>query len=352
MTAYGFRLHQIVAHPGRSQRKIPLSKLRRTSDPDTEIDSLQLLREELQALVNIPLVGSPSYITNAPGLSDDGRLGDDAELSTKKRQPMLFLRKVAQDGRRLDLQFEYGVEGDYDALLDIDGTSAPMTGKAGGRTYRVWLVLPATGDHGIMISEVKGRTYVGEVLFHWLRCRNQNAAVSFDGTGAKIEQPWTRWMAHPMFDPERFGRIAQDATAFTLTLTRHAKKPNGEPDEGTVKVRESGLSTDRVPAVMEVMREWWLNRSKGTKDERSKHGAESVEALVRVGLDDEFDDGEISFKENNKQQTITANTVDRLFIYPLGEVPPSSESLLGAAKSRLPGILSALDSNIDLHASM
>lgn len=349
LTAYGYRLHQVVAHPGHSRRRLPLSKLNRPGE-SSPVDALELLQEQLGEMVGRPLVGSPAYVTSKPEPADTA--GDGSEAGLAKRKPMLFLRQVSQVGRRLDLQFEYGIEGDYESLLDVSGISSSMKGKAGGRVYRVWILLPQTGDSGVMISEVKGRTYVGEVLFRWLRCLNQNEAVTFDGAGNQVEQAWTRWMAHAMFDPERFSRVEQEATGFALTLTRHSKKASGEPDEGTVKVRESGIGVDRIEGVMAVMLDWWNNRYKGTKEERSRHGAEAVEALVHVGLNDEFDDGEISFKENNKQQTITPNTVDRLFIYPLGDVRPSSESVLGAAKTRLPGILSALDSNIDLEASI
>ncbi len=265
---------------------------------------------------------------------------------------MLFLRKVSQHGRRLDLLFDYGVEGDYETLLESTGAYSPMTGKAGGRGYRLWLVFPETGNAAVMVSEVKGRTHVGEVLFHWLRCLNQRDAVTFDAAGNRAETAWLRWVANPMFDPDRFASIASEASNFSLTLRRQAKKSDGGPDEGTVKVTETGLSVERIGGVMAVMLNWWNNRQNGSKGERSRKGAEQVEALVHLKMDEEFDDGEISFKENNKQQTITPNTVDRLFIYPMGEVPPSSEAILQAAKSRLPPILSALDMNIDLDASM
>lgn len=349
MTAYGYRLHQVLVHPARKQSTLDMSKVYPTGDSKNSVHAIELLLKQLTGLVDHPLVGSPTYLTDRPQPLDDG---EPEEGAAGKRQPMLFLRRVSQHGRRLELLFDYGVEGDYETLLDVSGESSPMTGKAGGRGYRLWLVFPEAGNAALMVSEVKGRTHVGEVLFHWLRCMNQREAVTFDEAGNRVEAAWLRWTAHPMFDPERFARIEADASNFTLTLTRKAKKADGGPDEGTVKVTESGLGVERIGGVMALMLNWWHNRQQGTKGERSRRGAEEVEALVNVKMSEEFDDGEISFKENNKQQSITPNTVDRLFIYPLGEVPPSSELVLETAKLRLPPILSALDMNIELDASM
>lgn len=326
-----------------------MSKLHRTGDSSNTIHAVQLLSEQLTELVGHPLVGSPTYLTDKPQPVD----GEESEEGlVRKRKPMLFLRQVAQHGRRLDLLFDYGVEGDYETLLEASGAYSPMTGKAGGRGYRLWLIFPETGKAAVMVSEVKGRTHVGEVLMHWLRCMNQREAVTFDASGNRTEKAWIRWAANPMFDPDRFAAIASEASNFSLTLRREGKKSDGGPDEGTVKVTETGLSVERIGGVMAVMLNWWNNRQSGSKGERSRKGAEQVEALVHLKMDEEFDDGEISFKENNKQQTITPNTVDRLFIYPMGEVPPSSPAILQAAKTRLPAIMSALDMNIDLDTSM
>src|SRR3546814_9020273 len=88
---------------------------------------------------------------------------------------------------------------------------------------------------------------------------------------------------------------------------------------------------------------------KGTQYDRRQHAAQDVFGLIDPDVvgpaftnGEIFTDGEISFKENGKVQTINAETVDRLFVYPLRGKRPKEKKLLAEALVIVTGIANTL----------
>ena len=80
-----------------------------------------------------------------------------------------------------------------------------------------------------------------------------------------------------------------------------------------------GLKSTPIEKLTQVLLDMLHRKGSGTEIERRKAAAADVLTLVEPDVGGvEFTDAEISFKENGKTQTVTSETVDKLFVYPPG----------------------------------
>ncbi|MHA7145483.1 hypothetical protein ACX80U_12270 [Arthrobacter sp. TmT3-37] len=273
------------------------------------------------------------------------KLDDEDELV-----PYLIVTDVTRERRRIDVIAAYGKENDYEDLHSRDGSpSVQMKKKAATRKYQVTFHVPSVGTEAIMVSITKGRSYLGETLLQRLNVQSQRGAVSFDGAGTPSETPWIRWRPAPMFDPGRIDTIINEGASHALTLTGRGRLPSGAQSSGTIKLTEQGIPVSRMSDLIQVIRSWWGRKKVGSPEDRSKEGAQELGVLVSADIDNfDYEDGEISFLENGKKQTITPNTIERLFIYPIGDVLPSPAIWRSTVAGKLKSINTGLQIELDL----
>ena len=189
-----------------------------------------------------------------------------------------------------------------------------------------------------MACETKGRTQAGEALMHLLKVENQHLAFTASATGGDPEK-WLRWGCKSIFDPGRIQTIMRDSEKHAIRLRRKSHGVSGAPKNGDVILTEQGIPVSSIMPVVGIIKKWWDGRGTGTAESRSKDAADELGSLVSVNVSGiDFNDGEITFQENGKTQTITPNTVERLFVYPLGDQPPSDDDLRQFAAGRLAGM--------------
>lgn len=334
MTAFGYRLSTVVVHDGAKHKELPMGKL-----VGGEADAVKAFVKQCERFVGYALIGRPTYADKSSGRNESPEGGS---LDPKGHDPYLLIKSVTADGRRVDVSVEYGREGDFESLLHRDRTpSQPMRGKAASRTYRLIFFFPTTGSKGIMISETRGVTHAGEILLHWLSVTNQRESVTVTDGSLVQNKSWDRWKQHPMIDEDRLASIKTGASNVELQVTR--RKKSGAPNSGRLAVSEKDLSIKKVDAAFDLILHWFAERTVGTKDERKLAGAFAVGELIDYGVDDEFEDGVIRFKENGKTQSVSATTIDQLFIYPLGDITPTLQSIYYSAVQRLTPMAKELD---------
>jgi hypothetical protein len=334
VTAFGFRLSTVVVHAGMKRDELAMGKL-----VGGEPDAVKAFVSQCAGYVDYALIGQPVYAGRGRGRDESPEGG---ALDANGHDSYLMIKSVTADGRRVDVVVEYGREGDFETLIHRDRTpSLPMRGKAASRVYRMIFFFPTTGSKGIMIAETRGTSYAGETLLRWLSVANQRASVSVTEDGVTPVKQWDRWKHRPMIDPNRLAAIKNGASEVELQVTR--RKKSGAPDSGRLVVSERDLSVSKVDAAFDLLLQWFAERAKGTKDERKAKGAFAVGELIDYRNDDEFTDGVIRFKENGKVQSVNATTIDQLFIYPLGDVTPTLQTIYYTAVQRLTPMVKELD---------
>lgn len=345
MAAYGYRLFTIEAFLRRSRTKGDLTDL---SDLGVGTDGATELVRHLTDNKDSLLVGAANY-RRVGDFEDEG---DDLVRASRKH-PYLVVRDVQREGNRVEVQVEYGREGDYEILLSSDGSETiEMKGRAAARRYRVWFIFPerqTEGKTGFVISETRGRTHAATALVHWLRVQNQRA-VSRVTDGNLQEGDWVRWHTVEAFDPHRLDDVLSESSSHQITLRRKTVDAAGDRRGGALKLTQQGIPVSKVRDLKAIIQNWWETRNDRSL-ERRRSAARDLGVLL--GMSDEastlgFNDGEISFQEMNKTQTISPNTIERLYVYPLGERPQSKNEILTAAFETLRGIAPALDVEVDL----
>lgn len=346
MTAYGYRLFTIDAYLGRSRNELDFENL---SDGGVDSNAVDELERHLRAIDGELLFGAATYRNDPPNPDEE-----EDEISSKvtKRHPYLRVRSVARSGQRIQVAVEYGREGDYEYLLSQDGSAnIEMRGKATARVYRVWFLIPRKGTSGFVVSETRGRTNAAAVLVHWMRVQNQHQAVSFNSDGARSETPWVRWDVREAFDAHRIDEVLKESSDHAVTLRRRAADGAGNRTSGELRLTQQGIPQSRKDDIKEIISKWWEERGLGRTPERRREAAKQLGTLIGVSdaLDKlDFNDGEITFSEKNKTQTISPNTIERLFVYPLGEQRPRDKELLGAALTTLRPMAEDLKIEIDV----
>lgn len=261
-------------------------------------------------------LGSPTYYVDE--ITEEIR---EAQLQDATELPYFVLEEVTRADRVLRFAVQVGKESDHDRLVARDGSGEPMTKRAAVRRLYAWMIFPAAGDHALLVSETRGRTYIGALLVEWLTRTLQRNAVSLDDKGKRQEEPWLNWKLEARIDGARLDGLLNGSSNFAIRLRRKTVTATGGRSSYDLELVQYGLKKTPVDKVFGVIQAMYDRIGVGSETHRREQAAKDVIELVDGdgvgGL--EFNDGEISFLENGKTQTINAETVDRLFIYPLGD---------------------------------
>ncbi|MFK0402531.1 hypothetical protein ACIQTT_09400 [Microbacterium sp. NPDC090225] len=289
-------------------------------------DACEAVYRAAQALEGELSVGAPAFYQDPE--SEEIR---QSELEKSDNLPYFLLKSVSLSGRVLKFVVRTGRESDHDGLMSRGGASESMKQKAAVRQLRVWMVFPTAGDFAFMISETRGRGHAGELLLKWITRTLQRESVTINAKGKREEADWLHWKVEPRIDGSRLDGILQDSTDHSLRLKRRGVSSTGERGSLELELVQFGLKQTPIEKIAEAISKMAARRDSGSRAQREVEAAKDVVELVDSdvgGLD--FNDGEISFKENGKVQTINAETVDRLFVYPLGGKRPKADAIFGA----------------------
>ncbi len=305
----------------RSQKFLRIEDVSEAADNVDACTEVFRVAQEIEGKLEL---GAPTYY-----VSEEHEEQRESEMAAATELPYFVLEDVKRDDRVIEFRVRIGRESDHDGLMKRDGSSEPMSERAAVRRFSVWMVFPAAGDYAFMISETRGRTYVGELLLQWLTRTLQREAVTVSDKGKKNEGPWLNWKLEPRIDGHRLDGILSDSGNHAFKLRRHTVSAAGGRSSYDLELTQIGLKKTSVEKLLEVIMKMNDRRGKGNEKDRRKQAAKDVLSLVDAdvaGVD--FTDGEISFTERGKVQTINAETVDRLFVYPLGSKRPSEKKLL------------------------
>jgi hypothetical protein len=309
---YGYRIHTVQPQIQRSRRYLQINDVSSVASSEDACDELENRLNGLKELGT--LFGSPTYFVSA----EEDMVRKEKQDATE-RIPYFTVLDVTRFGRSITVAVEQGQEADHDGLRSREGDRESIKGKAAVRDSTVIFIFPQEGPYAFMVSEVRGRSYGGERLVQWLSRTTQRDAITFDGAGNKLEAPWLNWNIEPQMDGERLDGILSGSANFAFKLRRRTLNAASQPGSYDLEVVQFGLKQKPIERVLEVLMNIANRAGVGTEAERRARAAEDVLTLVGDDImDADFTDGELSFDEQGKRQTVNAESIDKLFIYPTG----------------------------------
>jgi hypothetical protein len=125
----------------------------------------------------------------------------------------------------------------------------------------------------------------------------------------------------PRIDGDRLDGILNGSSEHTFKLRRQTVSAQGARKSYDIELVQLGLKKATIADVLKVLVSMSERKSKavGTPKDRRKSAAADVLSLVDASVSGvEFTDAELSFSENGKTQRVNAETIDELFVYPVG----------------------------------
>lgn len=328
MAVYGYRIHTMEPHIARKRTEDSFLKVEDVSKAGGEVDALDQFAAELRALREASTqLGSPTYY-----IDDTHEEAREQAIEEADDLPYFEVVEVRQDGRVLEVIVETGREADHDALVSRDGTHEPIKRKAAVRRSLVLFVFPLRGNMAVMVSEVRGRSYAGELLVQWITRRAQRSAVTVDDKGNRKEAPWLNWRLTPRIDGNRLDGILKDSANHAFKLRRRTVNAQGGRASYDIELVQWGLKKTPIEKVGDVLMKMAARSGQGSETDRRKSAAKDVLTLVEPDVGGVgFDDAELTFTENGKTQSINSETIEQLYVYPLGSKRPKAKDLRNAA---------------------
>lgn len=324
MSVYGFRLHTIEAFDGHRRAK---------AIEFAEDEMVGALEADLRPLEGLTFTRAPVY-KPADALDDE---------SVPVRTPVMRIDTVRREGSRLEVEVGYGRTGEHSFLLGSDGSVRDLHGWAPARRYISVFYGARVGARGAMVSSVAGRTFAGELLMRRASVQAALRADQPDASGA-----WRRWVPRVMVDQHRIEEVAQKGDLEGIQLERRSFDAAGNLTRRPVTLTQSGVLKKHTPHVTELLKRW-VSAAAG---ERTLSKSAEVSALVELVDGDVgalgFTDGKLSFKENDKTQTIGPSTLDRILVYPVGSEPLDAPALRRHGSERIRPLSEVLGLAVDL----
>lgn len=312
MSVYGFRIHEVTAHPARKRPRLEFGG----AGLDDPIGTLKQ---------QISLVEGRTFVRDA---TYDLEGGSGSTVTVPARTPVLRVDKVQCSGNRAEFSLSYGRTGEHAFVMRTDGQpDLPLDDAAPSRHYNAVLYLPRAGDRALLLSEVKGRTFAGMMLMKRLSVEAARAAAS-----GPDQDDWIRWMPVAVFDEARIDAVLSDGSLDGIRLTRTAQTVGGARKTKALTLTQDGVPAGREKTARDLVK-GWLRRAGRTMT------GQDMSTLVQMvdgdvgGLD--FTDGVITFDEGGKIQSVSPSKLEKIQVYPIGPDRPSVLQLRDAARSSL-----------------
>lgn len=278
-----------------------------------------------------------------------------------KGTPCFCVKDCRKIGKVLVASITFGHYGDKDWLYDRFGEPENISQKAASSLYEVRMAFPETKQNEpdknvcYMACTVNGRSAQGENLLQYISYRYHLSIskVSKDNPSETIATgEWYRFSATPVIDRNRFDSVMASAKPRKIELEMHSVSGFGSRESQKLTLTVSSVSAAWRIRVNKVLKKWIKAVQKKSSLSRLQ-GAQDVAALMpKDGLQlpkKMINNGGITYEENGKIKTVTAETVDQLFIYPMSD-GSTIEDLWKDAGNNLRLIAAADDGKYDLPA--
>lgn len=276
-------------------------------------------------------------------------------------KPCFCVKDCKKIGNVLVASITFGRYGDKDWLYDKFGSPEDIREKAASNLYEVRLAFPEhklnAPDHNVcyMACTVNGRSAQGKNLLQYISYiyhRSISEISNDDPTQTVASGEWYRFTATPVIDKNRFDSVLASAKPQKIELEMYSVSGFGSREKQKLTLTLSIVSASWRIRVNKVLKKW-IKAVQNKSSLSRLQGAQDVAALMPkkdLQLPKKMlSKGEVTYEENGKSKTVSAETVDQLFIYPMPD-KSTIEDLWVNAGDNLRLIAAADDGKYDLPA--
>lgn len=291
-----YRLFQVEIKDDKN-REIPAGMLMQGMKP------IDYIEQQLQSMLNHTYLDKPYLTLPIPQNPPNPQPND----------PCFCLLNVERDGRQPILQvcLSYGYYGEKDSLFDPQGRASFIGNDAAADNYLLRLAFTDNQNEFHIVSPMKGRRHGAIHLLNYLayadRCAHE-----------PNQEPWYKYVPAGEVDGGRLNSIGRNGSVQAVTLKTQSLDALGGRTQNPVTIRMETKTMQAKSRAKNLLLSWF-HRSKTLSAEGC---ARDIQQAFSQDLYADphtvWDDAGIIIEENGKTTTITAKTIDTLFIYPLG----------------------------------
>ncbi|MGV0695871.1 hypothetical protein [Mycobacterium paraintracellulare] len=331
MPNYGVRFYKIELFSANTRKSLAFQ----TGSDGKEWRYRDHLNTVLQAYQNKQVRGLP-------------RSSDAAEESAEelREKPAVVLETSQLKGDILVAEYRVGRSEDFDRAYPAPdlGTDEflELTGYAPARPYRAVLMVPHTGDVGMLAVETIGRACPYQFFVKWATRWSRDYQAELD---AKQPLPddkvraWWRLRATPLGSKEQLMQYIKKGTIEELVLIN--TYVDSARDERHELFRVSArLHGPNVWARRNLSDVFEMTSDEEFAKRLASDFGHSVDQL-------DVDDGWISVRTDAGTKHVSPSRMPEIFTYPVSDSRPSMEIFLSEVKKRAIPLARALDAKID-----
>lgn len=290
-----YRLFQVEIRDNR-RRKLPAGVLMQGMEPIDYIEHL------LRSMLNRTILDKPHLLMPIPQNPPKPQAND----------PCFRLSAVERDSMQpiLQVQMAYGRYGEKDSLIDPQGKASFIGDDAAVDNYTLRLAFTDDPNEFHIVSPMKGRGHGAIHLLNYLayadRCAHE-----------PNQEPWYKYVHSGEVDRNRLNSISQNGSIQAVTLKMQSLGASGNRTQNPVTLRMETKTTTAKRTAKNLLSSWF-HRSKTLSGQGCAHDIQQAFSQdLYADPNSIWDDAGIVIEENGKSTTITAKTIDTLFIYPL-----------------------------------
>jgi hypothetical protein len=236
--------------------------------------------------------------------------------------PCFLVLSYERSERLIAAVVSRGTYGELDKLVGSStDTTQVIRDKAATTDYLVKIAFPENSNICYVAAQVRGVRNAGDELFRVISHEQHKLASRVENGEVVVKDDWYNLRATPIMDGKRLDSVLNGADVTGMTLTRRGVTNSGGRQKGKTKIAV-GLThlDDTTKFKIKQVLEKWITRRKGGVGSTPSAGASEIATAFPSGYlkpDDSWDDGKISYIENNRTKTIAERDIDRLFVYPM-----------------------------------
>jgi hypothetical protein len=312
---YGFRMYYFGLHErmGRS----PLSM-------DDKFDGKTTV--ELVSGLLTQLTADQSTRWAMPSLRNAADGSDiTPEVPSERGHRAIKLLDWSQPGSlHISVNVRYGSVDGHD--LAIGATDVDIAGTAPSHPYRVEILLPKSGDRGLLIAEDVDRSCPGLSVAQWIgkQSKTNNGDL------------WWRMKTEALSDDKRLSDLIKNSKKAEIRLKRKGKTTSGKRYQNPLTITARLDRSDERDKLAEEAKKWL------TGDKKAKGDSVGILSEIAGVADLNPDEADVYLTDATTGHRIKPWQIDDVFIYPTGD----SRTTLDGWKSEIMTRLSVLGGSL------
>lgn len=320
---YGFRVYRIGLHEGMGRSPLDLSSQFGTESAPQLVASLLS-----QLAADVSVRWAMPALRNAADGSD---ITPDVP-SQRGHRAIKWIDSTSSGSLHLSTTVRYGSVDGHDLAIAPAG-DVDIRGAAPTHSYRVEILLPKSGDQGLLIAEDVDRSCPGLAVAQWIGKQSKTNAA-----GSAL---WWRMKAEPLSDDKRLTDLITNSKRAEIRLKRKGKSASGNRYQNPLTIVAQLDRSDERQQLLAEAKKWLLG------DKKAKDDSVGVLSELAGVASLEPDEADIYLTDASTSHRIKPWQIDDVFIYPTGDARATPEKWKSEIMSRLAIISDSLDFDVE-----